>query len=264
MCKTKKQYSASGIAFLQHCQSKSNADDMPAYQYLAFLIADAIEQGIWSPGDIIPPERFFADEFALSPGTVKRAMIDLVGKGLLYRHRGRGTFVADSGYAREFRRHHLFLQNFDSKEAKNKIVLVSKAIIPPIREVNRNLSLGKDEQLIEITRKILENDKTAALSTAYYGRTRFQRLMDVLNLRFERAPLFVIIEEEFKIQAHSSNELYRIAMLRKAEAELFGVAAGKPALLVKTLSFDKNAAPFEYRTSYIVSDRKYLFRKIIY
>ncbi len=241
-----------------------NANDLPAYQYLAFLIADAIEQGIWSPGHLIPPERFFADEFDLSPGTVKRAMIDLVSKGLLYRHRGRGTFVADSGYAREFRRHHLFLQSFDAREAKNKIVLVSKAIVPASRDINKNLSLGKDEELIEIRRKILENDKTVAISTAYYGTTRFQRLMDVLDLRFERAPLFVIIEEEFRIQAHSSDELYRIARLRKPEAELFGTAAGKPALLVKTLSFDKNEVPFEYRTSYIVSERKYLFRKIIY
>ncbi len=245
-------------------QENYNADEIPAYQRLSRLISHAIEQGFWKPGGLIPPERFFIEHFHVSPGTVKRAMIDLVNKGILYRHRGKGTFVADTGFIREFRRHHLFLQNFDSKESKNEIKLISRMVVPPDPDINKRLLLEKDEKLIEIIRKICENNKTVAISSAYFGFSRFKKLMQILPIRFERVPLFVIIEEEFKIKAANSHELFNVAYLNKRYADMFETTAKKPVLLVKSLSFDKNSDPFEYRTSYILSARKFLFRNINY
>jgi DNA-binding LacI/PurR family transcriptional regulator len=56
---------------------------------------DRIGSGDWSPHSRIPPERELAEQFQVSRITAKHAMLKLVNDGWLYRHRGKGTFVAD-------------------------------------------------------------------------------------------------------------------------------------------------------------------------
>lgn len=50
----------------------------------------------YGPGQRIPPERELLEEFGCSRLTVAKAMAPLVADGLIERHRGRGTFVAQA------------------------------------------------------------------------------------------------------------------------------------------------------------------------
>lgn len=58
----------------------------------------AVELGLLEPGDRLPAEREMAHALAVSPITVRRALVSLTADGVLVRRRGRdgGTFVADS------------------------------------------------------------------------------------------------------------------------------------------------------------------------
>lgn len=67
---------------------------MPLYHQLKDALRRQIEAGTWRPHQAIPPERSLIDRFGVSRITVRQALSDLVGEGLLYRERGRGTFVA--------------------------------------------------------------------------------------------------------------------------------------------------------------------------
>ncbi len=48
-----------------------------------------------SPGERLPPQAHICKEFSVSPGTVVKAMAALEQQGLVVRHQGRGTFIAD-------------------------------------------------------------------------------------------------------------------------------------------------------------------------
>ncbi|WP_372630266.1 GntR family transcriptional regulator [Cohnella sp.] len=67
----------------------------PLYSQIQDYIIAQIERGLWPPHYQIPPEREIADQFQVSRITAKHAMLGLVNDGFLYRHRGKGTFVAD-------------------------------------------------------------------------------------------------------------------------------------------------------------------------
>lgn len=67
---------------------------LPSYAQLQQSLREAIVSRRLAPGSRLPEERELARQFALSRGTVRRALAQLEEAGLLLRHQGRGTFVA--------------------------------------------------------------------------------------------------------------------------------------------------------------------------
>ena len=73
---------------------KDNEDPTPVYFQLQKKIKKQIEDGQWAPDESIPTERELIQTYNLSSGTVKKALLNLVNEGYLYRVQGKGTFVA--------------------------------------------------------------------------------------------------------------------------------------------------------------------------
>ncbi|MBK8459829.1 MAG: GntR family transcriptional regulator [Micropruina sp.] len=67
---------------------------VPLYHQLAQQLTAAIDKGDLQPGDPFENELALAERLDLSRPTVRRAIAELVGRGLLVRRRGIGTTVA--------------------------------------------------------------------------------------------------------------------------------------------------------------------------
>ncbi|MCX5662336.1 MAG: GntR family transcriptional regulator [Planctomycetota bacterium] len=67
-------------------------------------IASRIASGQYRPGDLIPTEMLFCEEFGVSRITVRQAFDVLVRDGLVERFRGRGTFVCRNPAPRSAKR----------------------------------------------------------------------------------------------------------------------------------------------------------------
>lgn len=66
----------------------------PLYKAAETEMIRRIEAGEWEIGRRLPNEFVLAEEFKVSQGTMRRALITLEGMGLLNRKPGRGTLVA--------------------------------------------------------------------------------------------------------------------------------------------------------------------------
>lgn len=66
----------------------------PRYRQIIDALVLAIEDGILSPGDRLPPEVELAALFSVSLGTLQKALAHLADSGFVERSRRRGTFVA--------------------------------------------------------------------------------------------------------------------------------------------------------------------------
>ena len=71
-------------------RAKSHADMI---EILDFVRA-AIDDGRLTTGARLPTERDLAERFGASRNTVRKALVALEADGLIYRHVGRGTFIA--------------------------------------------------------------------------------------------------------------------------------------------------------------------------
>ncbi len=81
-------------------------DTAPLYQRVADRIANRIYDGHWRPGEPIPNEFALAEEFAVSQGTIRKAMSVVEETGLVDRQQGRGTFVRKLSEERSY--YHFF------------------------------------------------------------------------------------------------------------------------------------------------------------
>ena len=70
------------------------APHVPLYKDVKRRLTDALHQGTWRHGQMLPPEPALAERFGASVGTLRRAVGELVGEGILVRRQGSGTFVA--------------------------------------------------------------------------------------------------------------------------------------------------------------------------
>jgi GntR family transcriptional regulator len=71
----------------------------PLYKTAETEMIRRIRSGDWPVGLRLPNEFVLAEEFGVSQGTMRRALISLEGMGLLDRKPGRGTLVADPAAA---------------------------------------------------------------------------------------------------------------------------------------------------------------------
>jgi len=65
----------------------------PLYAAVREAVRDAIDRGIYTPGDRLPSTKALSEQLGVSLVTVHRALQELVAAGILRRGQGRGTFV---------------------------------------------------------------------------------------------------------------------------------------------------------------------------
>lgn len=68
-------------------------DGVPKYTALASELVEAIREGTYSPGDLLPSEPELTQRFGVSRHTVRAALRSLYEKGLIVSQRGRGSIV---------------------------------------------------------------------------------------------------------------------------------------------------------------------------
>lgn len=65
----------------------------PLFEQLAAILRGKIENGEWPPGRKIPSELALQQTYGVGRGTVRKALAQLRGEGLIVTFDGRGSFV---------------------------------------------------------------------------------------------------------------------------------------------------------------------------
>ncbi|MFI9577213.1 GntR family transcriptional regulator [Microbispora rosea] len=69
--------------------------DRPRWEQAAEVIEARIKDGTYVPGTPLPGEQRLADDLGLARTTVRKAIMALVNRGVLYKVPSIGTFVSD-------------------------------------------------------------------------------------------------------------------------------------------------------------------------
>jgi DNA-binding GntR family transcriptional regulator len=73
--------------------SEASHSAMPQYRSMAAELRALIESGELAAGDALPSESALADRYGVARGTVRHALAELEGAGLVESIHGRGRFV---------------------------------------------------------------------------------------------------------------------------------------------------------------------------
>ena len=93
-------------------------EKLAKYEQIRQDIIHKIESMEYRPNQVIPSENELCASYGVSRITVRKAIDELVHEGLLYRIKGKGSFVADNGHVKEAGRQEVLQRQADlAKEA---------------------------------------------------------------------------------------------------------------------------------------------------
>src|ERR1700722_12763725 len=128
---------------------------MPAatlYARIEEAIATEIAQGEYRPGDQLPTEDALLQRFQVSRITFRRAIQDLVGRGLLEIRRGLGTFILSPRIEAELTKLTGFVEDMNAAGRKATARVVSQGIVAGPARVAEPLQLAIGTKVMQIKR----------------------------------------------------------------------------------------------------------------
>ena len=224
----------------------------PLYRQVAERLADRIYDGVWSSGEPIPTEFALADEFAVSQGTVRKALATLESTGLVTRHQGRGTFVSDLGAERS--RFHFFrLTRPDGGRVLPEPGTERLRLRRATREERRRFGDDTLERVHEIRRvRLAEGVRTLSERIVlpeplFEGLERWPRpLPDALYPFYHQAFGRFVLGVEEQVAA---------TLASGTAARELGVAPGTPLLRIGRVAHDPKRRVLELRASHCLTER---------
>ena len=237
---------------------KNDADPMPVYFQLQKKIKKQIEEGRWAPGESIPTERELSKTHGLSPGTIKKALLNLVNEGYLYRIQGKGTFVAGTTLRRGSLRYYRLQKDFRGEEASLTIKLIEVKKINGIPEFNKNLQINENHDLYQLKRLFLLKGKPVLYSISYLPWKLFPDLEKFKNDFCGDMTLYQLLEKEYGITTISNKKLLSTTAVNKKTAELMDIPEEKHLLFIEMMSFTYKNKPYEYRETFCLTDEQKL------
>jgi DNA-binding GntR family transcriptional regulator len=233
----------------------------PAYYRLQREIQKDIETGKLSPGERIPAERWLAEAHGVSVGTVTKAILNLVHEGYLHRVQGSGTFVSGTNLKRESLRYYRYRSDFGDDESDLRVELLHRASIMAPGLIARRLRIPEESAVYELKRLLASEDGPMVFSVSYLPGKMFTGFEEMPSSRLERVPLYMTIEEEYKIPTVLNRELISAISVDADVSAHLGLEPGSPILLIEMLAFTYKEKPYEYRKSYCSTFSRKILRE---
>lgn len=229
---------------------------LPIYYQLAEEIKQLIRSGELAPGDLLPSEREYAEKYNISRMTVRQAINNLVTEGLVFRQKGRGTFIADKKFEQNLAGLTSFSEDMKKRGLAPSSKLLRFQLIEPDRATLENLALGANEKVYEIVRIRLANDLPAAVETSYIPR----KIAGELQEDDWPDSFYQFIEEKIGLTIAYGDQTIEAVLASGFEISHLNIEQGDPVLLMQRTTYlqDEPKTPLEYVKSAYRAD-KYKF-----
>ncbi|MHC5249353.1 GntR family transcriptional regulator, LSA1692 subfamily [Enterococcus sp. LJL90] len=234
-------------------------EKLPSYQLVAKEIEEKIKTGVYVSSQKLPSEYDLATEFAVSRLTVRKAIDFLIQQNLLFKMKGKGTYVMQPSEKYQSGKSGLvgFTESAKAfgKSSNTKVLVYDQTPQAPQTILNA-MQLTKQGDLVYIERLRSFDEEPMTIEHLY---VKSSTVKDVTKEQLANS-LFELIEKTVEI-AYSHQEVE--AMLADQElAKLLQIKKNDPVLKVNSIAYSATAIPIIYDTSYYRAD-KYTFKNTL-
>ncbi len=232
----------------------SNAKgSIPLYMQIKELFVTKISKGQWSPGQLIPSEMQLAQELAVSQGTVRKAVTELVENNVLTRKQGRGTFVANHDSQRALFHFFHVVDDNGLRVLPDSTTLSCRRKRASVSESSK-LNLAAGSLVISIERIRQFSGRPTMLEIITLPSKPFSDLGKVGACNLPNM-LYELYEKKFGITIHSAEEQLRAIAASEHDASSLNVPIGTPLLEIERVALTLDKTPIEFRISHCVTDK---------
>lgn len=213
---------------------------VPLYHQLAEQLSAAIEDGTLKPGDPFENELALAERLMLSRPTVRRAIAELVSRGLLVRRRGIGTTVASQVIHRRDELTSLY-EDMDRRGQRPSTKVLEIRHDQVNEDAAAALGLDPRTPLLFVERLRLADDVPAALMHNWLP----PRLADVAEEDLGENSLYAVMRAR-GVRFAVAHQTIGARRPTPRERKLLGLANGDPLLTMARRAYDASGVAVEY------------------
>lgn len=217
---------------------------IPFYIQVIEALTEFIENNQLQPGHQLPGEADLCETFEVSRTVIRHALQEMEYKGLIYREKGRGTFVSKpkihEGLFQELTG---FYQDMVAKGHNPHSVVLKQEKVPASPKVAAYLGLEANTEVIQIDRVRYINDEPIVLVTTYLP---FHLCPELLNVDLTEQSLYAYLEDNHDLLIARGKRTLEAVQANQMEAELLEIEVGAPLILLNSVSFLADGQPVEY------------------
>jgi len=213
---------------------------VPLYHQMAEQIHRAIRSGSMAPGTMLGNEIALACKFGLSRPTMRRAIQELVERGVLVRKRGVGTQVVQGPITRSVRLTSLH-DDLSRGDQQPRTSVLTLEVIPAADDVAAALKLPRRQPVLHLRRVRYARDSPLAILENYLP----HRLVDVSSVDLTRKGLYQVLRDA-GVRLKVAQQRIGARDGTAVECKLLDEATGSPLLTMERTTHDDTGRAVEF------------------
>lgn len=220
------------------------------YLQMSKQIAEAIEKGDYAPGQIIPSEKQFQEQFGVSRMTVRLAIGELVNKGYVERMRGIGTVVTYGKIEENLKRVISFSEEMQLHGITMQTSYCAIKTVAASEKAAGSLKVKTGSVVYELTRVRCANNRPLVYSVTYL------KMPDLpLDAGLYSDSLYKFLGDKYNINIARAEDQLEATLAEGAIAKYLEVAPGFPAFKRTRIAYDQYDNEVEYSICYYPGDK---------
>lgn len=223
----------------------------PLYQEVKHKLMEALRDGEWKAGEMIPAEKRLCERFGVSVGTLRKAVDELAAENILMRHQGRGTFVTSHSQDRYmFGFFHICGKN--GQKEYPKVEFVSLALEKADADSAKRLGIRTGAKVYRIVNRLSLAGKPVIVDDIVLPERFFAGLTDT-HVRARRTTLYQLYQDSFGVAVLRTEERLQAQGANPEVAALLGLEPGTPLLHIIRRAMTFRDEVVELRHSYVLT-----------
>ena len=217
---------------------------IPLYIQVINSLTDYIECNKFIPGYQLPGEAELCRVFDVSRTVIRQALKELEYRGLIYRSKGRGTFIAEPKIHESLVQNLTgFYQDMEAKGHRPHSKVLKQEKVAAAKKVAEKLNLAEGTPVIQIDRLRFLGQEPIVLVTSYLP---YDLAPELEEVDLSDQSLYVYLENVHGIQISHGKRYIEAVPANQLDAELLEVDIGSPLILLDSISFLSDGTPLEY------------------
>jgi GntR family transcriptional regulator len=215
----------------------------PLYSRVETVLAADIAGGTLPPGSQLPPEEGLIQRFKVSRTTVRKAIQNLIERGLVEVRRGKGTFVTQPRITQELTELTGFVEDMQVLGRSATARLLDKRVLAADQIVAHHLALAPGTLVVRLRRVRLADGVAMSFDETYLPRDIGEKVVDD---DLEAEPVFALLEDKYDTPLVEAEYKLEAAAADPVAAQALQVPTGSPVFVIERTSYTTGNRPIDY------------------
>lgn len=224
---------------------------VPLYAQVEAVLASGIADGTLAPGSQLPSENNLMERFGVSRPTVRKAVQNLIARGLVEIQRGKGTFITRPKITQELTALSGFVEDMQAVGRKPTARLLDKQIVSASKTVAAHLALPAGTRVVRIERVRLADGIPVSFDETYLPLKIGKK---VLTNNLETEPIFALLEQKYGMKLVEAEYRLEAVCAEAPVAHALGIPTGSALFLIERTSYCAGNQPVDYEKLFYRGD----------